>query len=682
MDQQLELPLLERDRQVLKQKKAKGFKGIAYSRAFTKTALRQYSAEFIGTLLFVYVGTVVALAAKDALHSAGTNTCIALSFGFGVACMVYATANISGGHLNPAITFAFMCSNNIDVIRGFFYIVSQCLGSIAASGLIRATTLEQDWSIVNGGATTLGTNITPIKGFLLEMMITYMLIFTVFGTVQLRDSSTGMGKLAGLAIGLAVLVSHTFGNSFTGPSMNPARSLGPAIVFKQWNDHWLYWAGPLVAGLLAAVTYRLILKPVDKDKLKAKLMAKQQQKILIKQHLKGDPSTWRNRATTNMMDIIDLEKATVIHFDSDQSGSPQDPNFLESSTDVNSTTKTPEGSVDTILPYFIFRREVELEEAVFKEMINESVGLAKHFSHLLSTKFRSCFGSHSQKRSPTSTDPLDTVHMTTPSRPRNDLFLKGLKTTDNKRDVLAADVRRLTDEEARGAAKIATFTWIETASERELNGWLIFSDQEFIDVKAKGPTTQATTTRYKRLCLEEISENKRFHGILYSKWLARNTALQTPDEQRQVMSVLLTPIFLGALHSARQSFRVFQFWRYRGPKTQTTGRNMQLLYMRRDGPLLDSTTNLTLHPRHCVHQTYLVSRGFCVGRFFLSPSDSGPLSSGSSDPHPPIQQTHPTDTTTKAADNKTNVADTTTKAADTATKSVDTVTPPTGISSK
>ncbi|PRP73602.1 hypothetical protein PROFUN_16598 [Planoprotostelium fungivorum] len=83
-----------------------------------------------------------------------------------------------------------------------------------------------------------------------------------------------------------------------------------------------------------------------------------------------------------------------------------------------------------------------------------------------------------------------TLHMTTPSRPRNDLYLKGLKTTNDKRDVLAADVTKLPTQQADGAAKAATLTWIETASERELNGWLSFSDQEFIDaVKAKGPTT-------------------------------------------------------------------------------------------------------------------------------------------------------------------------------------------------
>ncbi|PRP79899.1 hypothetical protein PROFUN_12388 [Planoprotostelium fungivorum] len=263
-------------------------KQLQKSQAFTVTAARQYCAEILGTLLFVYVGTgtVVALAAKDSLNAASTNTCIALSFGFGVACMVYATANVSGGHLNPAITIAFMCTGNIDIVRGLFYIISQCIGSIAAAGLIRATTPPDSWEIVSGGATILGRGITVTQGVFLEVIITYMLIFTVFGTVQLRNSSTGMGKLAGLAIGLAVLVSHTFGQSFTGPSMNPARSLGPAIVFSQWAYHWIYWVGPISGGLLAAITYQFVLQPEDKEKADVKYrkkLAAKQQKALQKQ---------------------------------------------------------------------------------------------------------------------------------------------------------------------------------------------------------------------------------------------------------------------------------------------------------------------------------------------------------------------------------------------------------------
>jgi len=275
----------------------------APSQAFTITAARQYAAEILGTLLFVYVGTgtVVALAAKGAttgLNTAATNTCVALAFGFAIACMVYATANVSGGHLNPAITIAFMCTGNIDVLRGFFYIISQIIGAIAASALVRATTPYDDWSFVSGGATKLGENITVAKGLFLEVIITYMLIFTVFGTVQLRNSSTGMGKLAGLAIGLAVLVSHTLGQSFTGPGMNPARSLGPAIVFQSWDNHWVYWVGPIFGGVLAAITYQFVLQPEDKEKADIKFKRKQaikQQRQMMKQQKLANKRTSKKR---------------------------------------------------------------------------------------------------------------------------------------------------------------------------------------------------------------------------------------------------------------------------------------------------------------------------------------------------------------------------------------------------
>jgi len=339
-----------------------------FSRAFTITSVRQYIAEFIGTLLIVYVGTgtVVALAAKDALNAASSNTCIALSFGFAVACMVYATANVSGGHLNPAITIAFLATGNIDIIRGVGYIIFQCLGAMAASGLIRGVTPRDSWEIVSGGATQLGQGISVVQGVFLELIITYMLIFTVFGTVQLRNSSTGMGKLAGLAIGLAVLVSHTFGQSFTGPGMNPARSLGPAIVFNQWTNHWIYWVGPISGGLFAALTYQFVLQPEDAErrdlKYKRKLAAKKQ-KELAKHNRAQHPGRLSNALRRKA--LVTRNSEPVIYKSVDQAG----PITIDDKKILHNTSVMSAPSLQS---------EESFDRDSFTMDINDAVGQGQH----------------------------------------------------------------------------------------------------------------------------------------------------------------------------------------------------------------------------------------------------------------------------------------------------------------
>jgi len=231
--------------------------------AFTLFALRQYLAELVGTALFVFAGTgsVVGLQAKDGLDSAGSNVAIALAFGFGIAAMVYATANVSGGHLNPAVTIAMMVTSNKNLTKGLFYIISQMIGAIIGSGLLAAATRKDDWGPVDLGITKLGDGISQARGFLMEAIITFMLVFTVFGTVKMDLSSTSMGRLAGLSIGLSVIMGHFVALSFTGASMNPARTFGPAVISGYWEDHWVYWVGPIVGGVLAGLLFQFILQP-------------------------------------------------------------------------------------------------------------------------------------------------------------------------------------------------------------------------------------------------------------------------------------------------------------------------------------------------------------------------------------------------------------------------------------
>jgi len=186
---------------------------------------------------------------------------IALAFGFGIAAMVYATANVSGGHLNPAVTIAMMVTSNKNLTKGLFYIISQMIGAIIGSGLLAAATRKDDWGPVDLGITKLGNGISQARGFLMEAIITFMLVFTVFGTVKMDLSSTSMGRLAGLSIGLSVIMGHFVALSFTGASMNPARTFGPAVISGYWEGHWVYWVGPIVGGVLAGLLFQFILQP-------------------------------------------------------------------------------------------------------------------------------------------------------------------------------------------------------------------------------------------------------------------------------------------------------------------------------------------------------------------------------------------------------------------------------------
>eukprot|EP01117_Protostelium_nocturnum_P017657 TRINITY_DN7223_c0_g1_i1.p1 TRINITY_DN7223_c0_g1~~TRINITY_DN7223_c0_g1_i1.p1 ORF type:complete len:301 (+),score=84.35 TRINITY_DN7223_c0_g1_i1:289-1191(+) len=233
--------------------------------AFTLLAFRQYMAEFVGTALFVYAatGTVVAIGARDDLTSGASNIAVALAFGFAIAAIVYATANVSGGHLNPAITLALSLTSNKNIFKGFFYIVAQLVGGMVGSALLRATTARSKWEITNLGATAVANDSSVTDALFMEMILTFLLVFVVFGTIKTEQSKQkgGMGNLAGLAIGLAVLVIHLVGNSFTGPSVNPARSLGPAVASGFWKDHWIYWVGPLIGGVAAGFFYQFVIQP-------------------------------------------------------------------------------------------------------------------------------------------------------------------------------------------------------------------------------------------------------------------------------------------------------------------------------------------------------------------------------------------------------------------------------------
>ncbi len=208
---------------------------------------REAIAEGIGTFTLVFAGTGAVMVNTV---SNGSVTHLGVSFVFGavVAAMIYCLGHISGAHLNPAVTLAFWTS-------GFFpkglvipYIFAQLIGAVSASALLFISLGK----VANLGA-TLPLNDNWLQSFVLELVLTFILMFVIFGSGLDRRAPVGF---AGLAIGLTVGLEAAFMGPITGASMNPARSFGPALIGWIWQHHWLYWLAPIMGAQLAVIVYR------------------------------------------------------------------------------------------------------------------------------------------------------------------------------------------------------------------------------------------------------------------------------------------------------------------------------------------------------------------------------------------------------------------------------------------
>ncbi len=215
---------------------------------------KAYVAEFIGTfaLIFVGVGAITA----DYISGASGLVGIALAHGLTIAVMASATAAVSGGHLNPAVTIGALAAGKIDVANAVGYVISQCLGGIVAAALLKLCLPVAALESVKMGTPALGDGITVGMGLLAEIILTFFLVFVIFGTAI--DSRAP--KVGGLFIGLTVTLDILVGGPITGAAMNPARHLGPALLGGGLQHLWLYWVGPVIGGLLAALVYHHVLE--------------------------------------------------------------------------------------------------------------------------------------------------------------------------------------------------------------------------------------------------------------------------------------------------------------------------------------------------------------------------------------------------------------------------------------
>ncbi|KAK4482022.1 hypothetical protein RD792_012941 [Penstemon davidsonii] len=230
--------------------------GIAFGRfddSFSFASIRAYIAEFISTLLFVFAGVGSAIAYNKLTSDAALDppglVAIAICHAFALFVAVSVGANISGGHVNPAVTFGLAVGGQITILTGFFYWIAQLLGAVAASFLL---------SLVTGGLAIpthgVGAGVGAIQGVVFEIIITFALVYTVYATAA--DPKKGsLGTIAPIAIGFIVGANILAAGPFSGGSMNPARSFGPAVASGDFSGHWIYWVGPLIGGGLAGLVY-------------------------------------------------------------------------------------------------------------------------------------------------------------------------------------------------------------------------------------------------------------------------------------------------------------------------------------------------------------------------------------------------------------------------------------------
>ncbi|KAF0929477.1 hypothetical protein E2562_021577 [Oryza meyeriana var. granulata] len=219
-----------------------------------RSLYRAVIAEFVATLLFLYVtvATVIGHKRQDADVDDG-EACggvgflgITWAFGGMIFLLVYCTAGVSGGHVNPAVTFGLLVARKVTLLRAALYVAAQCLGAVCGAGLVRALNSAHFARHGGGGANVVGDGYFKGSGLAAEVAGTFVLVYTVFSATDAKCSArdSHIPVLAPLPIGFAVFVVHLAIIPITGKGINPARSFGTAVVYNQpnaWHDQWIFW---------------------------------------------------------------------------------------------------------------------------------------------------------------------------------------------------------------------------------------------------------------------------------------------------------------------------------------------------------------------------------------------------------------------------------------------------------
>jgi len=229
-------------------------------------AIRPVLAEFVGSVFFIFIACGAAMSTAEKFTLPGTITLgVAFAFGFTLFALAFTIGHISGGHLNSALTLAFVITGKISPTRGFFYFLAQLTGGLVGGSLLLAL-LPVHFRQANCFASNvLADGVTPAMGFFIEVFLTAFLLLVVGAAV---DTAKSNRTLVPLAIGMAVFVCHLIAIPVTGTSLNPTRSFASAaashyaqggICSHVWDDHWIFWVGPCIGAILGLYTYEFCL---------------------------------------------------------------------------------------------------------------------------------------------------------------------------------------------------------------------------------------------------------------------------------------------------------------------------------------------------------------------------------------------------------------------------------------
>ena len=222
--------------------------------------MKKYVCEFIGTAVLVLFGCGSAAIAGGVLGTLG----IALAFGLSVVAMYYVIGNISGCHVNPAVSLAMLINKKMDAKDFICYVIAQILGAIAGIAILYTIMINSGLEIdvqglgANGFDTASSVNLSMIGAIVTEVVLTFVFIFTVLGVTSDEKKSS----VTGIVIGLALALVHIVGIPLTGTSVNPARSLAPALFLggEALEQVWVFIVAPLVGAALVAVAYKFLAK--------------------------------------------------------------------------------------------------------------------------------------------------------------------------------------------------------------------------------------------------------------------------------------------------------------------------------------------------------------------------------------------------------------------------------------
>jgi aquaporin Z len=229
--------------------------------------LKKYVAELIGTMVLVLMGCGSAVIAGKNLAALNGNGIVGIAFAFGLAvvAMVYAIGSISGCHINPAISISMFVAGKLSPKDTAFYVVFQCVGAVIGSGILYAIAVGNPSFNLGfnglgqngyGTASPGGYNMT--SAFIAEVVLTFIFLLVIFGSTSERAPK----GFAGLSIGLTLVLIHLVAIPIDGTSVNPARSLGPAVITAFANTTalsqlWLFWVAPIIGGVLAAIVWKI-----------------------------------------------------------------------------------------------------------------------------------------------------------------------------------------------------------------------------------------------------------------------------------------------------------------------------------------------------------------------------------------------------------------------------------------